>query len=117
MTEPPASDEHAPSQRLVTATSTPLEDLRQAVLDAAEGLAGSGGDRGAISLERPRRAEFGDSSTNAALLLAPGLGAPPRELAESLGEALHARLGSRLERYEGAGAGFLNLFVSAGWVH
>jgi arginyl-tRNA synthetase len=115
MTDPPSRDEHAPSERLVTAASSPLEDLREAVLDAAEGLA-AGSSRGAISLERPRRAEFGDYSTNAALLLAPGLGAPPRELAESLGEALHARLGSSLERYEVAGPGFLNLFVSDAWL-
>jgi arginyl-tRNA synthetase len=115
MTDPPSSDEHAPSERVVTAASAPLEDLREAVLEAAEGLA-PGGSRGAISLERPRRAEFGDYSTNAALLLAPALGAPPRELAESLGEALHARLGSSLERYEVAGPGFLNLFVSDAWL-
>ncbi len=99
----------------MTTGSSPLEDLRGAVLDAAEGLA-AGGRRGAISLERPRRAEFGDYSTNAALLLAPALGAPPRELAESLGEALHARLGSSLERYEVAGPGFLNLFLSDAWL-
>ena len=43
------------------------------------------GDRGAITLERPPRADFGDYSTNAALLLAPRLGAPPREVAERLG--------------------------------
>ena len=71
--------------------------------------------RGAITLERPPRVDFGDYSTNAALLLAPAGGAPPRELAQRLGDALAARLGEQLERYEVAGPGFLNLFLSDGW--
>src|ERR1700685_2106268 len=82
------------------ASLTPLDGLREAVLSAAEELAGRspiGGGlaerRGAIGLERPPRADFGDYSTNAALLLAPGLGAAPREIAQRLGEALVARLG------------------------
>ena len=44
-------------------------------------------------LERPPKADFGDYSTNAALLLAPALGAAPREVAERLGEELHAAAG------------------------
>ena len=71
---------------------------------------------GAITLERPRRAEFGDYSTNAALLLAPGPGTSPREVAERLGEALAARLGASLERFEVAGPGFLNLFLADSWL-
>src|SRR4051794_5807942 len=82
---------------------TPLEGLRRAVIEASEQLAreseparegdGAGAvqapakraGRGAITLEHPRRPEFGDYATNAALLLAPRLGAPPREIAERLG--------------------------------
>jgi arginyl-tRNA synthetase len=94
----------------------PLEFLRIAVIDAAEQLAGGDGERSAITLERPRRAQFGDYSTNAALLLAPGLGVSPRELAEQLGGALRERLGASLERFEVAGPGFLNLFVSDRWL-
>ncbi len=59
----------------------------------------------AITLERPPRADFGDYSTNAALLLAPGSGAQPRGLAEQLGDLLAERLGEQLERYEVAGPG------------
>ncbi len=66
-------------------------------------------------LERPPRPDFGDYSTNAALLLAPATGIAPRELAERLGEALAARLGERLERFEVAGPGFLNLFLADAW--
>ncbi len=102
----PAADEQQPS--------TPLARLREAVLSAAEGM-GAGTAAAAITLERPKRAEFGDYSTNAALLLAPGAGSPPRELAERLGGALDERLGEDLTRWEVAGPGFLNLFLSDAW--
>ena len=99
---------------------TPLDGLREAVLAAAGELAGepSGktGARGGIVLERPPRADFGDYSTNAALLLAPVLGAPPREVAERLGQELERRLGASLERFEVAGPGFLNLFLADRWL-
>ncbi|HTQ69369.1 MAG TPA: arginine--tRNA ligase [Solirubrobacteraceae bacterium] len=78
-----------------------------------ESLLGSGGP---VTLERPRRAEFGDYSTNAALVLGPALETKPRELAERLGEALRGRMSGSLERYEVAGPGFLNLFVSDSWL-
>jgi arginyl-tRNA synthetase len=108
MTEPAPDDDRAP-----------LESLRRTVLAAARELAGDTaveGGRAPITLERPRRAEFGDYSTNAALLIAPGAGVPPRELAERLGAALQARLGASLERFEVAGPGFVNLFVSDSWL-
>ncbi len=82
----------------------------------AQANRGSAGRLASVALERPRRAEFGDYSTNAALLLAPAAGCPPRELAERLGEALTARLGTSLDRYEVAGPGFLNLFLADSWL-
>ncbi|HSZ13255.1 MAG TPA: arginine--tRNA ligase [Solirubrobacteraceae bacterium] len=108
MTEP------QPDQR-----SASPENLRATVLAVAGELAGTqpiNGKRASITLERPRRAEFGDYSTNAALLLAPGAGVPPRELAERLGGALQERLGASLERFEVAGPGFVNLFMSDAWL-
>src|SRR5215831_380137 len=89
--------------------------LRETVLELARGLSGDAGERGQIGLERPPKPDFGDYSTNAALLLAPAAGAPPRELARRLGEALSARLGGQLDRFEVAGPGFLNLFLSDAW--
>ncbi len=77
---------------------------------------GKPGARGGIVLERPPRADFGDYSTNAALLLAPGLGAPPREVAERLGRELEQLLGASLDRFEVAGPGFLNLFLADRWL-
>ena len=66
-------------------------------------------------LERPKRAGQGDYATNAAMLLAPALGAAPREIAGRLGEELTDRLGSTLTGYEVAGPGFLNLVLSDDW--
>jgi arginyl-tRNA synthetase len=88
----------------------PLADLRTALADAAAEVRG---DRAAdeLRLDRPPRPEFGDFSTNAALVLAPGIGEGPRVVAERLGEALGRRLGADLERAEVAGPGFLNLFL------
>ncbi|HTU77649.1 MAG TPA: arginine--tRNA ligase [Solirubrobacteraceae bacterium] len=93
--------------------ATPLDDLRAAVIGAAREV---GGEAGTLVLERPRREQFGDYSTNAALLIAPGLGLAPRELAERLGDAVQARLRGSIERFEVAGPGFLNLFVSDAWL-
>jgi arginyl-tRNA synthetase len=95
----------------------PLDGLREAVLSVAEELVDGLADRReAITLERPPRADFGDYSTNAALLLAPVVGAPPREVAEQLGRGLERALGASLERFEVAGPGFLNLFLSDPWI-
>jgi arginyl-tRNA synthetase len=132
MTEPSSSDQKSAHGHVVSdAAQTPLDSLREAVLEAADELADGrrrGGDapagaqetgsagRSSITLERPRRAEFGDYSTNAALVLAPALGATPREVAGHLGEALQERLGASLERFEVAGPGFLNLFLADAWL-
>ena len=49
------------------------------------------------------------------MLLAPALGAPPREIAERLREELVDALGADAERIEVAGPGFLNVFLSDRW--
>jgi arginyl-tRNA synthetase len=96
--------------------SDPVTELRGAVKAAAASL-GEDGDAtpSSVGLERPPKAEFGDYSTNAAMLLAPVLGAPPREIAERLAERLGGELGGDLDRVEVAGPGFLNLFLSDAW--
>jgi arginyl-tRNA synthetase len=95
---------------------TPLDDLR-AEVEAAAGELRDGADGGTAqaTLERPRKAGFGDYSTNAARLLARALGEPPRAIAERLGEVLRGRLAGRVERVEVAGPGFLNLFLADAW--
>jgi len=125
MTEPPSSDQPPSSGPVVSGEQPSLGALREAVLQAAatllrvaEGDAAPppAGGRGGITLERPPRADFGDYSTNAALLLAPRLSASPREVAERLGAQLAGDLGASLQRFEVAGPGFLNLFLADGWL-
>ncbi len=98
----------------VTAAGGPVEELRRSVAQAAASLRRDG-DAPAATLERPRRAEFGDYSSNAAMLLAPVLKQQPREIAEGLGERLRESMGTALERAEVAGPGFLNIFLSDEW--
>jgi arginyl-tRNA synthetase len=96
--------------------ATPLDDLRAAVEAAAADLRNGAPPPGAApTLERSKKADFGDYSTNAAMLLAPSLKAPPREIAERLGQALQRRLGERLDHVEVAGPGFLNVFLADAW--
>ena len=94
---------------------TPITDLRAAVEEAAGALANGGSPRARPTLERPKKAGHGDYATNAALVLAPVVGAPPRDVAERLGDALRDRLGDALDRVEVAGPGFLNLFLTDRW--
>jgi arginyl-tRNA synthetase len=96
----------------------PISELRRALGAAATALLGSGSETEAkpgMRLERPKRAGQGDYATNAAMLLAPALGAAPREIAAQLGDRLAAELGPVLERFEIAGPGFLNLMLSDEW--
>ena len=96
--------------------SPPIEQLRAAVLAAAAALRGGAGEPTAQpKIERPKRAGQGDYSTNAAMLLAPVLGSPPRVIAERLGGRLQGELGQRLAGWDVAGPGFLNLTLSDDW--
>ena len=92
----------------------PVAVLRADVFEAAQALAGAD-TASAARLERPPRADFGDYSTNAPMLLARVVRAAPREVAGRLGEALHERLGGAVQRVDVAGPGFLNLFMSDSW--
>src|SRR5688572_14256673 len=80
----------------------PLADLRAAIGERAR-------------LERPPRPDFGEYSTNAAMLRAPTEGKPPREVAATLADELKERLAGDVERVDVAGPGFLNLFMSDAW--
>jgi len=92
----------------------PVAQLSSAVEETASNLAGNG-SLAATRLDRPKKADFGDYSSNAAMLLAPTLGEQPRLVAERLGDALGERLGDAVERVEVAGPGFLNLFMADRW--
>ena len=93
----------------------PLATLRGTILNAADSLRDGTAKSIAPTLERPPKRELGDYSTNAAMLLAPALGEPPREIAERLRDHLGTLLGSTVERIEVAGPGFVNLFLADRW--
>ena len=95
--------------------SDPLETLRGTIRSAADSLRDGGSESIAPTLERPPKRELGDYSTNAAMLLAPARGEPPREIAERLREDLGTRLAGTVDRIEVAGPGFVNVFLADRW--
>ena len=95
-------------------TTDPVAELRAAVSAAAAELSGNGATA-TFSFDRPPKPEFGDYSTNAAMLLAPTMGEQPRAIAERLGGLVEQRLSDEVEKVDVAGPGFLNLFLSDAW--
>jgi len=101
-----------------------MESMLQSQLDALSGrfrgaMAAIGVDavassRTSIALDRPRQAGHGDIACNLAMQLAKPLKQPPRQVAQSLLDAL-LRLdeGAMIERGEVAGPGFINLWLTA----
>jgi arginyl-tRNA synthetase len=70
----------------------------------------------AVELTLPARPEHGDLTTNVAMVSAKLARRPPRELAQQLGERWMAGPGVAVcDRFEVAGPGFLNLFLSDAW--
>src|SRR3989344_3398030 len=65
-----------------------------------------------FALERPERAEFGDYSTNAALVAAEREKKNSREVAEMYAEKLRAAHIEGVEKVEIAGAGFINFHLN-----
>ncbi len=68
-----------------------------------------------LELDRPKRKEFGDFSSNLALILAARVDRPSRDVAQALRDAIEP-VGS-VERVEVAGPGFLNFHVTDEWLH
>ncbi|MHB1469004.1 MAG: arginine--tRNA ligase [Solirubrobacteraceae bacterium] len=95
--------------------SSPLDELRGAIITVSGTLLGAEAATRPVTLERPPSADLGDYSTNAALTLAGLAKQSPRELAGRLGDALGDCLGDSLQGYEAAGPGFLNLHLSDDW--
>jgi arginyl-tRNA synthetase len=101
------------ADRVRDALSIALESLARA---GDLGESGDGALAGAVwVVERPKRPEHGDLSTNAALTLAKKAGRPPRAIAEALVRAL-AR-SDVIASAEVAGPGFVNLRVHPGVFH
>jgi arginyl-tRNA synthetase len=94
------------------------ERLESVLREAASAASASLGDAALperIELTRPPNKEFGDFSTNLALVWASKLGAKPRDVAQAIVDRLPAD--PLIERAEVAGPGFVNLFVRPTWLH
>lgn len=69
-----------------------------------------------INLEMPRNRAHGDWATNIALILAPLLGMPPRDVAARVVSLLPIGDASPIARAEIAGPGFINLTLRPDWL-
>jgi arginyl-tRNA synthetase len=94
-----------------------IAELRAAVRRAALALRDGEPTGPEPTLDRPPKAELGDYSSNAAMLLAAPLGEAPRDVATRLAAQLEQELGAEdsIDRVEVAGPGFVNLFLSDEW--
>ena len=92
-----------------------LLELIRAALETAAGELGFEGRLPEPELTATKKKEHGDFATNVALVLASTAGKNPRDVAEAIRSAFpEARF---VERVEVAGPGFLNIFVTDGWLH
>ena len=64
-----------------------------------------------VTIELPRRSEFGDLACNVAFRLAGKLRMPPRKLAEKIAAWIELDPEGELDRVEAAGGGFLNFLL------
>ncbi len=92
-----------------------LLELIRAALETAAGELGIEGERPEPELLPTKQKEHGDFASNVALVLASRAGRNPREVAEAICAAFPEA--PFVERVEGAGPGFLNIFVTDGWLH
>jgi arginyl-tRNA synthetase len=88
--------------------------IRRALEDAAPEL-GLEGEPPEIEVSVPKQKAHGDFSTNVALVVAPRVARPPREVASTIVEHLPAD--PLIESATIAGQGFINLVVANGWLY
>ncbi|MGK2954594.1 MAG: arginine--tRNA ligase [Solirubrobacterales bacterium] len=91
----------------------PVTRLHETITQIARTFAGD--ESLAPSLEVPPKAELGDYSSNAAMLMAKILGRAPRDIAGELSEELARELGPAVGKIEVAGPGFINIFLADSW--
>ena len=84
-------------------------------LEAAASELGLDGELPEPEVMEPRQKEHGDFATNVALAVASGIAASPRTVAEAIVAALPPA--AFVRKVEIAGPGFINVFVTEGWLH
>ncbi|HEY7659138.1 MAG TPA: arginine--tRNA ligase [Actinomycetota bacterium] len=87
--------------------------VSEGLVAAAEELA-LVGELPAIEISAPRAREHGDFATNVALVLAPRVGRPPRDVAETLRR--HLPDAPFVRATEVAGPGFINFRLTSAWL-
>ena len=70
------------------------------------------GDKVEFEVSVPKKKEFGDFSTNAALIIGSMTGENPRKVAQQIVEAIERSRCGFIERLDIAGPGFINFFVN-----
>ena len=70
------------------------------------------GDWAEFEVSVPKKKEFGDFSTNAALIIASATGSRPREVAQKIVGAIEQSSHGFIEKLDIAGPGFINFFVN-----
>jgi arginyl-tRNA synthetase len=94
------------------------DDLRvwlRSGLEAAAPELGLDGDLPEPEVMEPRQKGHGDFATNVALAVAGRVGVAPRQVAEAITAALPAA--PFVRSVEVAGPGFINVFLTEGWLH
>ena len=84
-------------------------------LEAAASELGLDGELPEPEVMEPRQKEHGDFATNVALAVASGIAPSPRTVAEAIVAALPPA--AFVRKVEVAGPGFINVFVTEGWLH
>ena len=87
-----------------------ITKIIEAAMDSLESV--SCGKKTEFEVSVPKRKEFGDFSTNAALAVASSTGENPRKTSEKIAEALEKLQTDFIEKIEIAGPGFINFFVN-----
>ena len=91
------------------------DEILKVIKESVDSLAFPGipaGDKAEFEVSVSKKKEFGDFSTNAALVIGSMTGASPREVAQSIVEAIEQRQCDFIERLDIAGPGFINFFVN-----
>lgn len=91
------------------------DEILKIIKESVDSLALPGspmGNETEFEVSVPKKKEFGDFSTNAALVIGSTKGENPREIAQKIVEAIEQRQHGFIERLEIAGPGFINFFVN-----
>ncbi len=91
------------------------EHIEHLIKEAAAGMGLADADI-AFDLIETVKPEFGDFTTNFAMIAAKSLGRPPREIATEMREVISSLVSRYVERVDVAGPGFVNFYLNSQWL-